>query len=181
QLEQAVAEEQTLDMLYDKRRGEDPSERRIDPYGLAYRERFWYVIGFCHLRERLRTFRVDRIRHLSPAGLFFKRPNGFSIRDYIDQQWNYKWEAEEPTVKVHISGKPNIIDYLCHYFNHCLVERRDDEAYFKINVDRADNMLPEFLVSFGTSIQVLEPGNLRTAMAKVAHKLEKYYETNDLP
>lgn len=181
QLEQAVAEGQSFDILYDKRQGEDPDERRIDPYGLAYREKFWYVIAFCHLRKGLRTFRVDRIRRLSPAGLFFKRPDDFSVRDYLEQQWGYQSEAAEPTVKVHIRGGQDDIDYLCQYFRHCLVEREDDEAYFKINTERVDNMLPEFLVSFGTCIQVLEPKKLRTAMVEVARKLEKYYEENELP
>ncbi|MFC4619686.1 helix-turn-helix transcriptional regulator [Camelliibacillus cellulosilyticus] len=180
--EQAVAEGQTLDMLYDKRRGEEPEERRIDPYGLIYREKFWYVIAFCHLREGLRTFRVDRIRRLQHNGLLFKRPDGFSARDFIDQHWNFKSEADEPTVNVHIKGKPEVIDDLCQYFSHCLEEREEDgEAHFKINVEHVNNMLPGFLVTFGTCIQVVEPKRLRAAMAKVARKLEKYYETNEFP
>lgn len=181
QLEQAVAESQTFDMLYEKGPGEEPNERRIDPYGLFYRDKFWYVVAFCHLRNGLRTFRVDRILDLSASGLFFERPADFSIQDYIDQQWGYQWEADEPTIAVHIKGEPEVIDYLCQYFNHCLVENKEGEARFKINVERVENYLPGFLVSFGTSIQVLEPAKLRAAMAKVARKLEKYYETDELP
>ncbi|MCJ7842960.1 YafY family transcriptional regulator [Lederbergia sp. NSJ-179] len=176
QLEQAVAEGQSYDILYDKRNGDDPSERRIDPYGLVYREKYWYVIAFCHLRKALRTFRVDRIRRLSPGSLFFKRPEDFSVRDYFDQYWGYQSEAMEPTVEVRIRGESAVINYLCQYFQHCLKERKEDEVFLKINIEQVDNMLPGFLVSFGTCIEVLAPQKLRMAMAKVARKLAKYYE-----
>ncbi|MDF5980138.1 YafY family protein [Pseudomonas aeruginosa] len=35
--------------------------RQLDPYGLAYRNGCWYVSGFCHLRQALRSFRLDRL------------------------------------------------------------------------------------------------------------------------
>ncbi|HET7578107.1 MAG TPA: YafY family protein [Bacillales bacterium] len=181
QLEQAVADGKTFDLLYNKGQCEKPSKRRIDPYGLFYRDKYWYVVAHCHLRNGLRTFRVDRILDLSAPGLFFERPSDFSIQDYIDQQWGYQWEADEPTIRVQIKGEQESIDYLCQYFYHCLVEQDKNRAYFKINVDQVENFLPGFLVSFGTSIQVMEPGTLRAAMAKEARKLEKYYQTHDLP
>ena len=37
------------------------SVRRFDPYGLALRHGRWYAAGWCHLRQALRTFRLDRI------------------------------------------------------------------------------------------------------------------------
>jgi predicted DNA-binding transcriptional regulator YafY len=43
----------------DQRGGE--SVRRFDPYGLALRHGRWYAAGMCHLRQALRTFRLDRI------------------------------------------------------------------------------------------------------------------------
>jgi predicted DNA-binding transcriptional regulator YafY len=181
QLEQVVAECRTVDIHYDKQTGGLPSKRRLDPYGLFYRDKFWYVVALCHLRDGMRTFRVDRILDLSVSELIFERPADFSIRDYLDQEWGYQWEADEPTVRVHIKGESEEIDYLCQHFRHCLEDRGKNEAYFKINVDRAENYLPGFLVSFGTCIQVLEPAKLRSAMAEAARKLVKYYEENELP
>ncbi|TDQ36115.1 helix-turn-helix transcriptional regulator [Aureibacillus halotolerans] len=175
QLEQAVAESQSVDILYDKRQGETSDERRIDPYGLYYQGNYWYIIAYCHLREGLRTFRVDRIRRLHLTSLAFERPKSFSLRDYIDRQW-----TQEPTMNVHIKGKPEIIDYLCRYFSQALQERKDNEAHFNINVEQVNGILPGFLVSFGTRVHVMQPSQLREAMAEVAQKLENYYKTNEL-
>ncbi len=176
QLEHAVAEGQSCDILYDKRSREEPSERRIDPYGLVYREKYWYVIAFCHLRKAMRTFRVDRIQRLWSAKLFFERPDDFSVQGYFDQHWGYLSETMEPTVRVHIRGDADRVDYICGYFQHCIVEHKVDEAYLQINVDKVEHMLPEFLISFGTTIEVIAPQELRAAMRTIARKLVKYYE-----
>lgn len=38
------------------------SSRRLSPYGLVVDCGFWYLIAFDHMRDALRTFRVDRIK-----------------------------------------------------------------------------------------------------------------------
>jgi predicted DNA-binding transcriptional regulator YafY len=53
------------------------SERDFDPYGLAYRGGRWYVVGMCHLRHGLRSFRLDRVRDVRPLDACFSRPSQF--------------------------------------------------------------------------------------------------------
>ena len=50
--------------------------RAIDPYGLV-RLQHWYLAAHCHQRDDLRTFRLDRIRHLERTTQTFPRPDGF--------------------------------------------------------------------------------------------------------
>jgi predicted DNA-binding transcriptional regulator YafY len=52
------------------------TSRDVDPYGLV-RLKHWYLAAHCHLRGGLRTFRLDRIRHLDRNGPTFARPEGF--------------------------------------------------------------------------------------------------------
>ena len=35
--------------------------RDFDPYGVVSRDGVWYTIGYCHLRQGQRLFRLDRI------------------------------------------------------------------------------------------------------------------------
>jgi proteasome accessory factor B len=37
------------------------TERDLEPYGLLFRDGYWYLSGHDHLRDDLRTFRLDRI------------------------------------------------------------------------------------------------------------------------
>lgn len=62
---------------------EDASERDVDPYGLAYRASRWYVVGYCHLRKDLRSFRLDRIEEVRPLGIAFTRPPGFDALGHL--------------------------------------------------------------------------------------------------
>jgi len=52
------------------------TRRQVDPYGLA-RIGPWYLVGYCHLRQDQRTFRLDRIRELHLTEVAFDRPAGF--------------------------------------------------------------------------------------------------------
>jgi predicted DNA-binding transcriptional regulator YafY len=52
-------------------RAEIRSERAFDPYGIAYHEGFWYTIGYCHLREDQRLFRLDRITQIEMTSATF--------------------------------------------------------------------------------------------------------------
>lgn len=53
------------------------SERDVDPYGLAWRAGAWYLVGWCHLRRDLRSFRLDRIGKVQALAAHFERPAGF--------------------------------------------------------------------------------------------------------
>lgn len=51
--------------------------RELDPYGLAYRGGSWYVVGHCHLRGGLRSFRLDRIVDVVTSPHTFTPPAKF--------------------------------------------------------------------------------------------------------
>jgi predicted DNA-binding transcriptional regulator YafY len=59
------------------------SEREADMYGLVYRGGFWYSVGYCHLRQDLRVFRLDRINEVEMRDTTFTRPLDFDCVDYV--------------------------------------------------------------------------------------------------
>src|SRR5262249_32197412 len=82
--------------------------RAVDPYGLAYREGAWYLVGWCHLRQGVRTFRIDRMAALTvaakPKTPDFERPPGFDVRRYASRS---PWTFEiEPPVTVELEVRP---------------------------------------------------------------------------
>jgi len=68
--------QQRVRIQYHPNQGED-TERDFDPYGLTYYLHKWYVVGYCHLRQDLRSFRLDRITQIDPVNAHFYRPEGF--------------------------------------------------------------------------------------------------------
>lgn len=57
--------------------------RDFDPYGLGYRSGHWYAVGHCHLRDGLRSFRLDRIHDVAALPASFGRPDGFDALAYL--------------------------------------------------------------------------------------------------
>jgi predicted DNA-binding transcriptional regulator YafY len=68
--------QQQVHIRYHPSQGED-TERDFDPYGLTYYQQKWYVVGYCHLRQDLRSFRLDRITNINTIDAHFQRPAGF--------------------------------------------------------------------------------------------------------
>jgi len=78
----AAQAQQRVHLHYRAPRG-DASERDFDPYGLAYREGRWYVVGHCHLRRALRSFRLDRVSDAIALPASFLRPAGFDAAAHL--------------------------------------------------------------------------------------------------
>jgi predicted DNA-binding transcriptional regulator YafY len=83
-------------MRYQARSGEE-SEREFDCYGLVYHGERWYAVGYCHLRQDTRVFRLDHIRALEPREARFTPPPHFDCLAYTIQAFAAipsRWLAE---------------------------------------------------------------------------------------
>lgn len=62
-IRQSVEQGTQLELDYLNSRGER-ERRMVDPLRIESMDADWYLRGWCHLREAVRTFRLDRITHL---------------------------------------------------------------------------------------------------------------------
>lgn len=74
--------------------------REVDPYGLFYREGSWLLVGHCHLRKDVRSFRLDRMSDVvvapKPKTPDFERPEDFDVRAYANRSpWTFRSAAAE--------------------------------------------------------------------------------------
>ncbi len=78
------------------------AERRpIDPYGIVHHAGEWYVVGYCHKRGDVRTFRLDRIGALQTTGTKFEPPATFDLEAYRRDRL-YVPSADSVTVRVQL-------------------------------------------------------------------------------
>jgi predicted DNA-binding transcriptional regulator YafY len=59
------------------------SQRELDTHGLAYHGGCWYAVGWCHLRQDVRAFRLDRIGAVDMLDAGFERRPGIDALDYL--------------------------------------------------------------------------------------------------
>jgi predicted DNA-binding transcriptional regulator YafY len=75
--------------------------RPVDPYGIVHHAGEWYVVGFCHKRGDVRTFRIDRIASLELMGEKFERPQDFDLEAYRRERL-YVPSADAITVRIEL-------------------------------------------------------------------------------
>jgi len=62
---------------------DEETERAVDLYGLVYRGGFWYGVGYCHLREGIRMFRLDRVLEAEIQDEVYTPPADFDALGYV--------------------------------------------------------------------------------------------------
>jgi predicted DNA-binding transcriptional regulator YafY len=82
-LSTAVARHRQVDMLYWTAGRNETNQRLVDPYGLAWGDDGWFVVGYCHLRVAMRTFAIQRVRTVHETGETFDIPADFRVEDYM--------------------------------------------------------------------------------------------------
>lgn len=101
--------------------------RELDPYGLLFRDGFWYVVGHDRSRGELRRFRADRIegRVLVGEGGAFERPEGFDPGAALAGQPFRIGEGEVESVEVLVDAV--LADKVAAELGEgAVVERRSD-------------------------------------------------------
>ncbi len=81
-LSSAVQTGQCVCLQYRSARSE-MTERVFDPYGVVYQAGLWYTIGYCHLRQEQRLFRLDRIQQIEVTSETFSPPVNFDALEAV--------------------------------------------------------------------------------------------------
>ncbi|SFK10008.1 MULTISPECIES: YafY family protein [unclassified Bacillus (in: firmicutes)] len=178
ELEQAVADGYSVKILYHKSGEEQSKYRLVNPYRIIYWNNKWYVIGFCHLRNDIRSFRVDRIESLMLTENKFNRPKNFSARDYFMKNLLPTIEDKEGITPLIINGNTRALGDICqHWFlGHYLQERTSNQAVFLLEKNVIHTYVPYLLLPYGKSIQVIEPISLKKRFIEVLSELIKFHQ-----
>jgi predicted DNA-binding transcriptional regulator YafY len=61
----------------------EATERAVDVYGIVCRGGFWYAVGYCHLRQDVRVFRLDRVLQAGIREESYSRPANFDCLEHV--------------------------------------------------------------------------------------------------
>ena len=157
------------------------SRRDLDPYAMVYREGAWLVVGWCHLRHEIRSFRVDRIHECvmaaKPKSPDFERPADFDVKAYATRSpWTF---ASEPPEEIQLALLPEAAEVANEDFGPTAVKRIDNDR----TLITFDCTTPEFAVSrvlaAKGAIQVLRGDKLRARIAAELELVASRYEEAD--
>ncbi|WP_328606594.1 YafY family transcriptional regulator [Amycolatopsis sp. NBC_00345] len=166
-----------------ERWGRQVVERVLEPLGLILKAGNWYLAGRCEGADR--TYRVSRVLELEDLGEPFERPSDFDLAAYW-QEWSAQFEKRMyPTAaKVRLSSRAQSLVpfYLGSVGARALREavdggaEPDDGGWLTLDlpVEPGEPAIGE-LLRFGPHLEVLEPADLRTRLAKAIEEMGAVY------
>ena len=178
ELEQALADRYSVKILYHKSGETQLNYRLVDPYRIIYWNNKWYMIGYCHLRNEIRCFRVDRMESLMLTENKFNPPENFSARDFFIKNLLPTIEDKKEIISLVINGDKNVLADICqHWFlGHYLQERTSTQAVFLLEKDMIHTYVPYLLLPYNKSIKVIEPVSLKKRLIEVLSELIKFHQ-----
>ncbi len=177
QLEAATRNRKRLTIKYQNASTAMVSQRELDPYGLVYRQGAWLLVGHCHMRRDVRSFRVDRILELEsapkPKSPDFERPRDFDVRSYANRSpWTFH---NEPMETVALEIGPDAADVANEEFGADAELTRDgDRTVVRFSCANTDFAVSRVLAAKG-AIRVLEGPRLRQRLGEELAAIQERY------
>ena len=139
--------------------------RRLDPYGILFRNGHWYVVGFDCDREAIRAFRADRIESEVEAGRAgsFERPEGFDPASALrDEPWRFGDEEPVDALVLVSAAQAGWVE--ADLGAKAVAERRDDGSIVVRMAVTNREAFRSFVLGLLDHAEVLEPAALRADM-----------------
>lgn len=167
-LTRAWSERRQVRMVYHNPQTGETTERTVDPYFIepspvGYAS---YVIGYDHLRQAVREFKVERIQRATLLEAAFNTRDGFDPYEFLEHSWGIMGGDEVVDVVLRFSGKvgyrvresdwPGVVD---------VTDEPDGGCRLRLRVKHTLEMKP-WIRSWGPECEVLAPEELRKEIAE---------------
>jgi len=171
-LRQCIGDRRCVRLLYRGFARQEDTDRVVEPYALTLQWGLWYLVGFCHLRQELRTFRVDRIQQATSVKDRFTVPRDFSVREYLARSMRF-----EPayTVEVHLEASvaPDVRERHGHWME--VTDHADGSITVRFGVAGLA-WATGWVLTHGPAAKVLEPPELAARVRAAAEGIVGRYE-----
>lgn len=155
-LRQCIEERHQVRMVYYSSARREHSQRIVSPYGLVLQWGLWYLVAYCHWRQAVRIFRVDRIARTEPLSQGYEIPTGFDVREYVAE--NMRFEPLH-TVAVELDATATTRERERHEHWMRFEEQSDGSSMARFEVNTLD-WATGWVLGLGATARVIEPAAL---------------------
>lgn len=147
----------------------------IEPYAIG---RTVHVIGLREPINKIRTFKVERIRTIMMLDEAYTIPAEFDPQDKLKSAWGIWYTDEEPVeVVLRFQRKvaKRVLETTWQVGEETAVDEQDGSVIWRAQVDEWREMLP-WVRSWGADCEVLEPKALRREIERQILRLAEVYQ-----
>jgi predicted DNA-binding transcriptional regulator YafY len=171
-LRRSIREHHSVCVQYRSSNSPHPTQRELDPYALIHRWGWWYVIAFCHLRQAVRSFRVDRIESLETSDQLFLSPEDFDIQAYLAQDWGAPPQVQ---ARMRFSADTAHLALYNRAYWESVTEEPDGSVIVTFSAPEL-YWAASTVLAYGPIVEALEPPELRAMLAEWARATAELYK-----
>lgn len=154
-------------MMYRGRNQPESLQRDFDPYVLVHGWGRQYCLGYCHLRQDIRSFRVDRILDLDLLEQTFEIPADFDLQTYVASQPYFQRRIQ---VRLHFASEAALQAWDNRSQWDALEEQPDGSIIVTFEIPDIE-VAATIVMSYGHLARVLEPAELRELVRERARAM----------
>lgn len=166
-LQSAIFHSQIVHFIYHNGKGQSRN-RVVEPLKLVFKSGDWYLYAYCHFRQDGRLFKLTRIKDLKITEQNYVRATPDKV---LENMHLYADEAVALTLRFNKEMAYRVF------------ENFDDiqetaEGNYLVNVSLPNNEnLYRFLLSFGGTVEVLSPSDIREKVIEKIDGMKNKYKT----
>ncbi|WP_411681932.1 helix-turn-helix transcriptional regulator [Clostridium thailandense] len=168
-LKDAILEHLIITFSYFNVSGEK-SQRKVEPFKLIFRDKSWYLQGYCLQKMALRTFKINR---MSDIYITEESCMHQSSQEFMNKSTDEACAKQvKLTLKISSEGAYRVYDD----FEEENIIRNKDSSYTVIVSMPDGEWIYNYLFSFGAMLEVIEPESVRNEISmRLDHMVNKYH------
>lgn len=161
----AILDKRLIEFTYYNSNG-DETKRIVEPLQIWFKDKSWYLIAYCRVKNDYRIFKIARMKELKLCNEYFEReiPN-----EYEDKSIDFKTIL----LKLEISNKLAYRVY-DEFENEEITKNKDGNFIIKVQYPE-NEWIYGYILSFGEYIKVISPENIKDIIKKKAQKILNNY------
>ncbi|MEK3695475.1 WYL domain-containing protein [Paenibacillus sp. FSL R10-2199] len=144
----AILEHKTIDAVYHTQSRNQTTDRKIDPYYRIPRDQRFYLIGFCHLKQEIRTFRISRFLKIELTSMSFDKGE-FNIKKYLKNTWSIEQGDQSIAFKVRFNA--SVARYIKEeelFVRPRMTDQKDGSMIFEVTVNNEKEFI-RWILQYG--------------------------------
>ena len=163
-IKSAILNKQLVQFTYYNSKGEE-SKRIVEPLQIWFKDKSWYLISYCKLKQDYRIFKIARIKEVNMLQEHFER----ELPKEKNEKYNFK------TIELELEINKAMSYRVYDEFESKEITKKED-GNFIIKVKYPENeWVYGYILSFGEHIKVLSPIKVKNIIKDKLEKTLKNY------
>lgn len=152
------------------------TERTICPYGLYQYDGSMYFVGFCHLRNDIRQFKLSRIKEYKCIDEKFEKSKDFNLEKYLENTFGiYKDGEIELELKIFYPFAQIIKEKQWAENEEVEDYKKDNYIIYKAKM-YGETEIKSWILSMGSNVEILKPDRFKEEIKTELNRTLEFYK-----